>query len=146
MATDSRVCPPRRICQTSSTPSGRHAGGTRASLAIWFESYSDGALDNEALNHIGFTQAAFGIIFLRTLVPLFCLLLGYWAALARPQDLNAWLILILLCVPEAYASVSFYNWWPEWLPLRLFWLASLSVIAPGALIWLGIAVSGEVAY
>ena len=116
----------------------RRTDGTPASLAIRLEGYSDGALENEALNHIGFTEAAFGIIFLRTLVSLFCLLLGYWVALARPQDLNAWLILILLCVPEAYASVSFYNWWPEWLPLRLFWLATLSVLAPGALLWLGL--------
>jgi sigma-B regulation protein RsbU (phosphoserine phosphatase) len=116
----------------------RHTNGTRASVTIPLEGYSGGALEYEALNHAGFTEAVFGLIFLRTILPLICLLLGYWVALVRPQDLNAWLILILLCVPEAYASASFYNWWPEWLPLRLLWLSTLSILAPGALFWLGL--------
>jgi sigma-B regulation protein RsbU (phosphoserine phosphatase) len=82
-------------------------------------------------------DAAF-VIVIQILIPLFCLVLGYWVALARPADLNAWFILILLSFPEAFISTSTYNWWPGgWLALRLNWHVALIVLAPAALLWLG---------
>ena len=65
--------------------------------------------------------------------------LGYWVALARPQDPNAWFILLLLSYPEAFISVSTFNWWPGiWLPLRLIWHVTLERLAPAALLFLGL--------
>ncbi len=78
-------------------------------------------------------------IFLHILVPLLCLGLGYWVALARPADPNAWLILILLSYPEAFISVSTFNFLPgAWLYLRLFWHLILEALAPLALLWLAL--------
>jgi sigma-B regulation protein RsbU (phosphoserine phosphatase) len=112
--------------------------GTRAIISVPLESYSRGGLANERLNDIHIGEAAF-VIFLQIVVPLFCLALGYWVVLARPKDIHAWLILILLSFPEAFISVSTYNWWPGiWLPLRLAWHIILEVVAPGALLWLGL--------
>jgi phosphoserine phosphatase RsbU/P len=39
------------------------------------------------------------------LLPLVCLLLGYWVVLSRPTDRNAWLLMVLLTFP----SVAFVN-------------------------------------
>jgi phosphoserine phosphatase RsbU/P len=79
------------------------------------------------------------VIFMQIVVPLFCLGLGYWVALARPRDPIAWLILLLLSYPEAFISVSTLNWLPgAWLPLRLVWHVSLELIAPAALLFLGL--------
>jgi len=86
--------------------------------------------------HIG--EAAF-VTFLHIIVPLFCLALGYWVVLVRPDNPNAWFILILLSIPEAYISTPTYDWWPGvWLPLRLAWHIILQVLAPGALLWFGL--------
>ncbi|MGH9655011.1 MAG: SpoIIE family protein phosphatase, partial [Bryobacteraceae bacterium] len=73
------------------------------------------------------------------MIPLFCLLLGYWVALARPFDLNAWLVLLILSYPESLMSSSVYQWWPGiWLVLRLYWHLGLLVSASLALFWLGL--------
>jgi sigma-B regulation protein RsbU (phosphoserine phosphatase) len=86
----------------------------------------------------GVGEAVF-VIVLQIVIPLLCLLAGYWVALARPTDLNAWLVLIVLSYPEAFVSVSTFNWWPgPWLVLRLGWHIILGVIAPAALLWLGL--------
>ena len=83
-------------------------------------------------------EASF-VVFMNIAVPLFCLGLGYWVALARPKDPNAWFILLLLSYPEAFISVSTYNWWPGiWLPLRLILHISLELLAPVALLFLGL--------
>lgn len=112
--------------------------GTRAAIAVPFSGLSKGALANKSPNDIHIAEAAF-VIFLHIVVPLFCLALGYWVALARPQDLHAWFILILLSVPQAYISISTNNWWPGiWFPLRLNWHITLEILAPGALLWLGL--------
>ncbi len=106
----------------------RRPDGTRAIISVPFLAES-GAV------HIG--DAIF-LIFLHIIVPLFCLVLGYWVATARPSDPNAWLILVLLSYPEAYISVSTYNWWPGWLALRLSWHIILLLLASAALLWLGL--------
>ncbi len=71
--------------------------------------------------HLHLGESVF-VIFLHIVIPLLCLLAGYWVALARPADPNAWFILILLSYPQAFISVSTYNWWPGvWMVLRLAW-------------------------
>jgi len=38
------------------------------------------------------------------LMPLFCMLVGYWVVLAKPDDPNAWLLLLLLLFPGDFFS------------------------------------------
>jgi len=79
------------------------------------------------------------VVVLQIVLPLICLLAGYWVAFARPMDPNAWFILVLLSYPQAYVSVSTFNWWPgAWLALRLFWHLALEIMAPAALLWFGL--------
>ncbi len=71
------------------------------------------------------------------LMPLVCLLIGYWVVLAKPTDRNAWLLLILLTFP----SVLWIN--PGMatgagLALRLFWYDTLQLLASPALLLFGI--------
>jgi sigma-B regulation protein RsbU (phosphoserine phosphatase) len=75
-----------------------------------------------------------GVVFV--LMPLACLLIGYWVALAKPADKNAWLLLILLTFP----SVLFIN--PEasagtGLGFRLYWYETLQLLASPALLLFG---------
>jgi phosphoserine phosphatase RsbU/P len=66
-----------------------------------------------------------------------CLLLGYWVAFARPREPNAWLILLLLSIPEvAYGSP---NWWDG--PLQVFldlWYQVMQVAAAMIVLLVGI--------
>lgn len=71
-------------------------------------------------------------------VPLFCLALGVWVAFARPFDSNAWFVLILLTLPQAFNPGAFRWWVPAWLPLRLFWHLFIDFLAPVALFLLGL--------
>jgi sigma-B regulation protein RsbU (phosphoserine phosphatase) len=103
--------------------------GNRATISIPLRGYND---------HPGFGESVF-VLFLHIAVPLFSLLIGYWVALARPTDPNAWLILVLLSLPESFISVSTYNAWPgPWLVLRLAWHLVLNIMAPAALLWFGL--------
>ncbi|MGA2588496.1 MAG: SpoIIE family protein phosphatase [Bryobacteraceae bacterium] len=59
-------------------------------------------------------------IALQLVIPLFCLVLGFWVAAARPHDRNAWLLLALLLslnflVPDG-------SWSEPWQVLRELWL------------------------
>ena len=84
------------------------------------------------------TESVF-VVFLHIVMPLLCLLLGYWVALARPGDRNAWWILVLLTYPQAFISVSTWNWWPGgWLTFRLVWHLTLEAAAAVALLWFGL--------
>lgn len=107
----------------------RRQDGTQTTVSIPLVAYPNRAAAGEAVF----------VIFIQILVPLFCLVLGYWVALARPADPNAWFILILLSYPQAFISVSTYNWLPGiWLPLRLVWHLALEILAPAALLFLGL--------
>ena len=89
-------------------------------------------------SHPGFGESVF-IVVLQIVIPLVCLIAGYWVALARPMDPNAWFILVLLSYPQAYISVSTFNWWPgSWLVLRLAWHLTLETMTPGAILWFGL--------
>ena len=116
----------------------RRKDGRQATRVVSPTGYAQGALANDTLNQVHFGEATF-VIFVQIVVPFFCLALGYWVALARPGDLHAWCVLVLLSFPEAYISVSTYNWWPGvWLPLRLNWHITLLFLTPVALLWFGL--------
>jgi len=71
------------------------------------------------------------------LLPLVCLCLGYWVAMARPLDPNAWLLLLLLTFP----SVLFVNSGLATgfsLFLRGFWYQVMQILASPALLLFGI--------
>lgn len=70
-------------------------------------------------------------------LPLACLLIGYWVVLAKPTDPNAWLLLILLTFP----SVLWINRGMATgagLVLREFWYFTLQVVASPALLLFGV--------
>ena len=46
---------------------------------------------------------------LEVVCPLVCLLVGYWVVAAKPAERNAWLILLLLTLPEVLFGRP--NWW-----------------------------------
>lgn len=71
------------------------------------------------------------------LLPLACLLIGYWVVLTKPTDPNAWLLLILLTFP----SVLWVNQGiatGAGLLLRGFWYNTLQLLASPALLLFGI--------
>jgi sigma-B regulation protein RsbU (phosphoserine phosphatase) len=107
----------------------RKPDGTRTTVAIPLTGYA---------LHLHPGETIF-VMFLHIVMPLLCLLGGCWVALARPRDPNAWFILVLLSYPQAFIAVPSLNFWPgPWLVLRLAWHLTLEVIAPAALLWLGL--------
>ena len=107
----------------------RHVDGTHGTVAVPLAGYSSGPTVYESIF----------VMLLHMVVPLLCLGLGYWVVLARPLDLNAWLILVLLSFPGAFIAISTYNCWPGvWLALRLVWHLDLVLLASVALLWLGL--------
>jgi sigma-B regulation protein RsbU (phosphoserine phosphatase) len=107
----------------------RHVDGTHGTIAVPLAGDSSSPTVYESMF----------VILLHMVIPLLCLGLGYWVVLARPLDLNAWLILILLTFPGAFISVSTFNCWPGvWLVLRLAWHLVLIVLASVALLWFGL--------
>ncbi len=106
----------------------RKKGGRTTTLVLPLEGYK---IDP------GPAETAF-LLIINVVVPFVCLLIGYRVVMARPTDLNAWLILVILTFPEAFISFSTYNWWPWWLPLRLAWHILMISGAAFALFWLGI--------
>jgi len=71
-------------------------------------------------------------------VPLFGLIVGFWVVAARPRDLNAWLVFVLLAFPEtAFGNLDWKFWpspWYLWLGL---WSVVLQVFVFPALLWFG---------
>jgi phosphoserine phosphatase RsbU/P len=107
----------------------RHANGGRAVVLL--------PLGGDSTRPTVYDSSA--ILLVHVIVPLFCLGLGYWVVVARPLDLNAWLILILLSFPGSFIAVSTYNCWPGvWLALRLAWQIILNLLASAALLWFGL--------
>ena len=107
----------------------RRRDGTHITVAIPLRGYSDDFQIGETIF----------FMMLQIVIPLVCLFVGYWVAMARPTDPNAWFILILLSYPEGYISVSTFNWWPGmWLVLRLAWHLALTIMAPAAILWFGL--------
>ena len=76
-----------------------------------------------------------GVIVL--LLPLVCLLIGFWVVLAKPLDPNAWLLLILLTFP-CVLTVDMGMATGGGLVLRGFWYETLQLLAAPALLLFGI--------
>jgi phosphoserine phosphatase RsbU/P len=71
------------------------------------------------------------------LLPLVCLLIGYWVVLSRPTDRNAWLLLVLLTFPSVAfvntgmaTGVAFF--------LRDFWFQTMMLAVGPALLLFGV--------
>ena len=83
-------------------------------------------------------MAAFWQAFLVAgLLPLICLLIGYWVVFSRPFDRNAWLVLALLTFPSVLflnvsraTGIGFF--------LRVFWLQAAQLVGPPALFLFGV--------
>ncbi len=68
---------------------------------------------------------------------LLCLSIGFWVGIARPRDPIAWLILLVLSLPEALFFQP--NWWPmPWLALLNLWYMTLQIAGPLSLLQIGI--------
>ena len=107
----------------------RHSNGSYYTASVPFESYP---------KRVSIGEQIF-FVFLQIIIPLICLGLGYWVALARPMDPNAWFILILLSYPEIYLQATTFAWQPGfWLALRLYWHLILDVLTAAPLLWLGL--------
>jgi sigma-B regulation protein RsbU (phosphoserine phosphatase) len=71
-------------------------------------------------------------------VPLLGLLIGYWVVAARPRDLNAWLVLLLLAFPEtAYGNLDWSFWPSPWYLVLFVWYLLVQTFVFPALLWFG---------
>ncbi len=71
-------------------------------------------------------------------IPLLGLLVGYWVVAARPRDLNAWLVLLLLAFPETAFGNLDWTFWPNpWFLLFGAWNIMIQSFAYIALLWFG---------
>jgi phosphoserine phosphatase RsbU/P len=71
-------------------------------------------------------------------VPLLGLLIGYWIVAVRPHDLNAWLILLLLSLPEtAFGNLDWRFWGEQRYFLFGVWNGVVQVFVFPALLWFG---------
>jgi len=115
----------------------RKHNGTTLTATIPLEGYPKGWSVEDPPVPTTLPGAIFTLVVI-LVIPLFCLALGVWVALARPFDPNAWFILILLTYPQGL-NPGAYRWWvPAWLPLRLFWHQFLQFLVPVALFLLGL--------
>ncbi len=114
----------------------RKNGGERLIATIPLAGFPKGESAFDPPRHIRTGEAVF-LLIIEIVVPLFCLLLGCWVALAGPADPNAWFILFLLTYPEVFILIGTYNWIPEWLGFRLNLHLIVTTMAPGALLFLG---------
>ncbi len=106
---------------------------------------SNGQLKNAAINlqqmeSPGFTLGGY-IAYLTPIlgVPLLGLIVGYWVVAARPKDPNAWLVLMLLTLPEASFGDIAATWWAG-IAYVVFgiWGIFVEVLALPALLWFGL--------
>jgi phosphoserine phosphatase RsbU/P len=71
-------------------------------------------------------------------VPLLGLIVGYWVVAARPRDLNAWLVLVLLAFPAtAYGNLDWKFWPAPWYLLLGLWNSVVQSFVFPALLWFG---------
>jgi sigma-B regulation protein RsbU (phosphoserine phosphatase) len=71
-------------------------------------------------------------------VPLLGLIVGYWVVAARPRDLNAWLVLVLLAFPAtAYGNLDWKFWPAPWYLLLGLWNSVVQIFVFPALLWFG---------
>jgi phosphoserine phosphatase RsbU/P len=71
-------------------------------------------------------------------IPLLGLLIGYWIVAVRPHDLNAWLVLLLLSLPEtAFGNLDWRFWGEQRYILFGLWNVVVQVFVFPALLWFG---------
>ena len=71
-------------------------------------------------------------------IPLLGLVIGDWVVAARPRDLNAWLVLILLAFPEtSFGNLDYSFWRAPWYLLLGTWNVLLQLFVFPALLWFG---------
>lgn len=115
----------------------RKSDGQQLSTTVPLTGYPPGVSAFNIPHPIETGDAAF-LLIIEIIVPLFCLALGCWVALARPFDPNAWFILLLLTYPSVFILIGTREWIPEWLGFRLAFHVITTVTAPGALLLLGL--------
>jgi len=89
----------------------------------------------------GFSLAGYIAFLLPILgVPLFGLVVGYWVVAARPHDLNAWLVLLLLTFTETGFGNIDWRFWTGWTyPIFGLWNILIQHLVFIALLWFGIS-------
>jgi len=88
----------------------------------------------------GFTLGGF-IAFLTPVlgVPLLSLIVGFWVVAARPRDLNAWLVLMVLSfVESSFGNLDWSFWAGGWYVVFWLWQVFLQILVFPALLLLGI--------
>ncbi|MBB5340050.1 SpoIIE family protein phosphatase [Tunturiibacter gelidoferens] len=81
-------------------------------------------------------QISVNVIF--AVLPFFCLLIGLWVVFARPRNLNAWLILGILCYFDALIINPTLIVGPYLLPLALTWNIVAQAAMPICLMFFGV--------
>jgi sigma-B regulation protein RsbU (phosphoserine phosphatase) len=72
-------------------------------------------------------------------VPLLGLIVAYWIIAARPHDLNAWLVFVLLAFPESAFGNLDWSFWPNpWYIIFGLWNEFIQFFTVVALLWFGI--------
>jgi sigma-B regulation protein RsbU (phosphoserine phosphatase) len=56
--------------------------------------------------NVGFFQVFWQSFLLFNFLPLLCMLIGYWVVFAKPDEPNAWLLLVLLLYPEVVFALG----------------------------------------
>jgi len=72
-----------------------------------------------------------------SLLPLICLFIGFWVVAAKPLDINAWLLLILLAFPEVL-TMDLGMATGTGLLLRGVWYQTMQILASPALLLFGV--------
>ncbi|WP_433968235.1 SpoIIE family protein phosphatase [Tunturiibacter gelidiferens] len=81
-------------------------------------------------------QISVNLVF--ALLTFFCLLIGLWVVFARPRNLNAWLILGILCYFDAIINNPTLIVGPYLLPIALIWNIVAQTAMPICLMFFGV--------
>lgn len=80
-----------------------------------------------------------GLFAVLIFLPLVSLGVGYWVVAARPGDLNAWLVLLVLSNTEAFFGNLDWRWWPNpWFAIFGAWWVAMATLGDPALVLLGV--------
>lgn len=75
--------------------------------------------------------------FIDLLLPLACLGIGFWVVLAKPQDLNAWLVMSLLVFPSVF-TISPAHGIGLSLGMRQLWYQTMQLVVSPSLLLFGV--------
>ncbi len=81
------------------------------------------------------TRAQVWTVFIQySIVPLLCMLIGYWVVFIKVDEANAWLLLILLLYPAVLFTDPMVMRSGEWFDFRIFYRFFLTTLPPLALL------------